>query len=239
MEHDQENDGTAFIYLLNPSGGILQHDRLLTEILLEEGSRALASTPSNTKFYRMDEGCARIVNRITLRAGSVLEYLPEHNVPFAESEAYQETEFYLDSSSILIASDMVTAGRVSRGEIFDYNLYSSKTKIFVDGKLEIYDHSRMEPKRQDMAAMGLLEGRQSNGTVYVYAKDKCGRLSEKLARMKPEGSVYYAAGSITDDLLIVRFMGDSIIELRETVLSVWNEIRKELLGKPAVRLRKY
>ena len=54
--HYQDSDGTAFIYLLNPSGGVLQHDRLLTEITLEEGSRVYVTTPSNTKFYKMDEG---------------------------------------------------------------------------------------------------------------------------------------------------------------------------------------
>ena len=43
----QDDDGTAFVYLLNPSGGILQNDRLLTELTLEENSRALITPPGN------------------------------------------------------------------------------------------------------------------------------------------------------------------------------------------------
>lgn len=98
--HYQDNDGTVFVYLLNPGGGVLQHDRLLTEIVLEEDSRVYITTPSTTKFYKMDEGHAEVVNKITVGAGAVLEYLPEHNAPFAMSEAYQENEFHLHGDSI-------------------------------------------------------------------------------------------------------------------------------------------
>ena len=38
MPHYQEEDGTAFVYFLNPGGGILQHDRLLTEVTVEDGA---------------------------------------------------------------------------------------------------------------------------------------------------------------------------------------------------------
>ena len=50
--HYQDSDGTAFIYLLNPSGGVLQHDRLLTEITLEEGSRVYAVSYTHLDVYK-------------------------------------------------------------------------------------------------------------------------------------------------------------------------------------------
>lgn len=237
--HYQEKDGTAFVYLLNPSGGVLQHDRLLTQITLEDNSRALITTPSSTKFYKMDEGHAEVVNRVTLGAGAVLEYLPEHNVPFALSETYQENEFYLDEDSILIASDMVTAGRVTRGEAFEYKLYSSTTKIYVNGKLKVYDKSRMDAANIEMKKLGYMEGFQANGTVYVYAKKIDDGLPKTLNNIETAGNVVFAAGKIDDSLMIVRFMGDNMIDLRDTVTSIWGHIRKSVLGKNAVRIRKY
>lgn len=237
--HYQDNDGTAFVYLLNPGGGVLQHDRLLTEITLEEGSRALITTPSNTKFYKMDDGHAEVVNKAAVGRHAVLEYLPEHNVPFAMSEAYQENIFRLDRTSVLIASDMVTAGRVSRGECFDYSLYSSKTKIYVDGRLRVYDNSRMEPKTMDMAKLGFMEGCLTNGTVYVYAEGIDDNLPKQINDVMPGESVRFAAGKIDDDLMIVRFLGNDIIELQEFINRIWGVIRRTLLGKDAVRIRKY
>ncbi|MCB6992474.1 urease accessory protein UreD [bacterium 210820-DFI.6.37] len=235
----QDDDGTAFVYLLNPSGGILQHDRLMTEIRMEEGSRALITTPSNNKFYRMDEGHAKVVSRFTVKAGAVLEYLPEHNVPFAQSKTYQETDFYLDPGAVLIASDMVTAGRVSRGEQFQYDLYSARTRIYVDGKLKVYDNSRIEPGGMDMESVGMMEGYLTNGTIYAYAPGMSQEIPKKLRQLPRKEGICFSAGMIEEDLMIVRFLGDDIIALQETIFAVWGELRTSILGKPAVRIRKY
>lgn len=239
--HYQDEDGTAFIYLLNPSGGILQHDRLLTEICLEEGSKALVTTPSAAKYYKMDEGYAKVANRLTVKSGAVLEYLPEHNVPFAGSRTWQENDFYLDRDSILIASDMVTAGRISRGERFQYDLYASRTRIYVGGKLRICDNSRMEPGRMRMEGTGMMEEYQTSGSIYVYSPEKKQDLPERLNLLQQNqgNDVRFAAGYIDENLMIVRFLGNDIISLQNMIFTVWDELRKQLLGKPAVRIRKY
>ena len=237
--HYQDSDGTAFIYLLNPSGGVLQHDRLLTEITLEEGSRVYVTTPSNTKFYKMDEGYARVDNVITVGRDAVLEYLPEHNAPFAMSEAYQENEFHLSGSSVLIASDMVSAGRATCGEKFDYRLYASRTRIYVDGKLKIYDCSHIKPDETDMERLGYMEGHLTNGTIYVYAERIEDALPERLNAMEAHGDVVFAAGKIDDSMMIVRFVGGDMVSLKETLNDIWGQIRRDVLGKEPVRIRKY
>lgn len=237
--HYQDDDGTAYVYLLNPSGGVLQHDRLLTEITLEENSKALITTPSSTKFYRMDEGCAKVQNRIAVGKNAVLEYLPEYNAPFAESEAWQDTEIHLDRDSVLIASDMVTAGRISRGEIFKYTRFSTRTRIYVDGKLRIYDNSRMEPGSMDITELGFMEGYLTNGTIYAYAPEMDDHLADRLNQLQHSDNIHFAAGRIDEDLMIIRFLGDNMIDLQDTISAVWGELRKALLGKPAVRIRKY
>lgn len=237
--HYQDDDGTAFVYMLNPGGGIIQNDFLCTEILLEENSSALVTTPSTTKLYKMEDGYAKLTNKITVKDGAVLEYLPEHNVPFALSETYQETEYYLDKGAVLIATDMVTAGRVARGEIFEYSLYASSTKIYVDGKLKVYDNCKMDPKSIDMKKLGYMEGYLTNGTIYVYAEHIDESLPQKLNSMRHDGKVTFASGKIDDSLMIIRFLGDSIIELKEMINTVWGQLRKELLGKEPVRIRKY
>lgn len=237
--HYQDDDGTAFVYLLNPAGGILQKDVLYTEILMEEGSRALITTPSSTKLYKMEDGHAELINKVTVKSGAVLEYLPEHNVPFAKSETFQENEFYLEKGAILIASDMVTAGRVAKGEVFQYDLYASRTKIYVDGVLKVYDNSRMNPVSTDMSRLGYMEGYLTNGTIYVYAENLDDRLPAKINQLEQNGNVRFAAGKIDDNLMIVRFLGNSMIDLKEGLSSVWNQIRLDLLGKAAVRIRKY
>lgn len=84
----QDGDDQAYVYLLNPTGGIVQGDRLETEVVLEPGARALLTTQSATKVYRMERGYAEELNRYTLRGDAVLEYLPDQTIPFAGARFY-------------------------------------------------------------------------------------------------------------------------------------------------------
>lgn len=238
--HYQDEDGTAFLYLLNPSGGILQHDRLLTRVTVEDGAKVLITTPSSTKFYRMDDGHAILKNDFTVHAGGTLEYLPEYNVPFAKSKSYQINNFYLDEEAVLIASDLVTAGRISRGEAFQYNLYSSKTKIYVNGKLLAYDHGTIEPSKMKLDTLGMMEGYSSNGSIYIYKKNMMDALAEQINTMENHWEdIGFAASQVNDSLMIVRLLGQNVSELQDIMHIIWNIIREKLLGKPAVRMRKY
>lgn len=235
--HYYDIDGTAFVYSLNPAGGILQHDYLRTELVSEKGSDAVFTTPGNSKFYKMDEGCARVENILHVKSGGILEYLPEHNVPFAEATVYQENEFYVEKGGVLFASDMVTSGRALNGEKFEYDLYQSRTKIYIDGELVLYDNCSMDPHEEDLMGIGLLDGKLTNGSMYVYADGMSAALKDEISALSTE-EVILAAGNIRDDLLVVRFIGNGIIELSSMVQQVWNVCRKSILGKPAVHLRK-
>lgn len=236
----QDDDGTVFLYLLNPGGGILQHDRLMTELYVEQQGKVLVTTPSNTKFYRMDDGYAHIVNRVTLEGGATMEYLPEYNVPYGGSNTIQENIFYLAGDSVLIASDMVTAGRASRGEVFAYDRYRSSTKIYVDGRLRAFDSCNIEPKSEDIARIGLMEHKSSSGTFYLYKKDIAAELLEKINKVKSGFSgVQLGASQVDDSLMVVRMIGDSIPNMRDAAAVVWDLSRRQLLGKGAVRIRKY
>lgn len=235
--HYYDVDGTAVVYSMNPAGGVLQHDRLLTEIESEAGTDAIFTTPGNTKFYKMDDDCAKVWNRAYVHSGGVLEYLPEHNVPFAKARVYQENDFYVEKDAVLFAADMVTAGRVASGEVFQYDLYHSRTRLFVDGKLKLYDNCNLMPVKNGISGTGLLDGYLSNGSMYVYACNMDPKLSVKVSALSSK-EIKLAAGNITPDIMVVRFLGDSIIDMTEMMQNVWDVCRKSILGKPALHLRK-
>lgn len=238
--HYQDDDGTAFLYLLNPSGGVLQNDRLESRIVVEKDARAFVTTPGNTKLYKMEDGYATIDNYFDIDSGGVLEYLPEHNVPFAQSTTYQNNEFRLKKDSVLIASDLVTAGRVSRGEVFEYNLYTSKTKIYVEDKLIAFDNTKIDPKIDSLSSLGILENFQSNGTLFIYKEDLPDNLISKIKEVCYDKlQVNLGASQINSSLIIVRFIGNSILAIQDVLFDIWTITRKLLLNKDSVRIRKY
>lgn len=239
MPHYQEDDETAFVYLLNPGGGILQHDRLLTEVTVEDNANVYITTPSSTRFYKMDEGHAEVENLFSVGSGAVLEYMPEYTVPFAQSRSFQKNEFRLKRDSVFIASDIVTAGRTSRNEIFDYDLYSSGTRIYIDDELKLYDSCRITPETMNPVRMGLLEGKLISGTVYAYAEHMPDGICSRLNEAAHEVSIDYAAGMVENMIITVRFLGNDMMSVKEFVYNIWDILRRELIGKGAVRIRKY
>ena len=238
--HYQDNDGTVFVYLLNPSGGVMQKDRLLTEIVLEDESKVLVTTPSANKFYRMEEDKAIVTNICKVGKNCVLEYLPEHNVPFAQSKTYQRNSFYLNSTSTLIASDMITPGRTARNEYFQYDYFNSQTKIYVDEKIVACDYMNIEPGKKDIKGIGLLEDKNIIASYYLYKKDFSNEIKKQLdKKMKNFNGIHGGITTITEDLAVIRFLGDNVIEMQNAMGESWDDIRRIMLSKEAVKIRKY
>lgn len=235
-----DTDGTAFVYLLNPSGGILQGDVLETDIVIEPGAKAFVTTPSANKFYKMDEGHAILRNRISIADSGVLEYMPEYNIPFSQSSVMQETAFDLNSGATLMAFDMIVPGRMEKGEFFQYDLYSSKISIREDGKLLAHEVAKIEPNRNDPRGIGVLDGRNVYGTVFLYKMGLNPRLKQGISDVfdrNPcvEGGLTF----LTESLAVIKFLGDTLTDCQQVVNEIWPICRQSMLGKDAVRIRKY
>lgn len=54
-----------------------------------------------------------------------------------------------------------------------------------------------------------------------------------------EGSIDYAAGMVENMIITVRFLGNDMMSVKEFVYNIWDILRRELIGKGAVRIRKY
>src|ERR1700739_1270423 len=74
-------DGAAYLMLLNPTGGVLGGDHLITEVVLEAGTHVCLTTPSATRIYRTSEQPAILETVIRVGEGATLEYLPDHVIP--------------------------------------------------------------------------------------------------------------------------------------------------------------
>lgn len=233
-------DGTAFLYLLNPSGGILQGDRLETNIEIEPGAKAFVTNPSANKFYRMDEGHATLINRIKVGAEGVLEYMPEYNIPFSQSSVRQDTVFDLDSKACLLAFDMIVPGRMEKGEFFEYDIYTSKISIFVDGKLLAQELAKIEPKKADPRGIGVLESRNVYGTIFLYMELLDVTIKEKISGLfKENPEVDGGLTFLSESLAVVKFLGDNLTDCQHVVNKIWQIARISMLGKDVVRIRKY
>jgi urease accessory protein len=109
------------IYLLNPTGGIVQGDELEAEIRVARGAHAIVTAPSATKVYRMERDHAVSRTRLRVERDAVLEYLPEPLIPHAGARFVEELELDLEEGGRTLGWEILASGRAARGESLAYD----------------------------------------------------------------------------------------------------------------------
>ncbi len=139
-----------YTYMMSSGGGVLQSDRLRTDLTFGEGTSAHVTTQAQTRVYRMDNDYASSVTHISVAPGAYTEYLPEAVIPFAGSRFYQHTAVTLDESATLLLGETVYAGRLARDERHRYDIYASDVEVRrPDGRLVALDRVRLCPSGAD------------------------------------------------------------------------------------------
>jgi urease accessory protein len=141
------------VYVLNPTGGVLQGDRLEAEIRVEAGAHAIVTTPSSTKIHRMDG--VRAESRTTLRveSGAVLEYVPEPVIPFGGSRFVEDLAIDVAAGGKLLAWEILAPGRQARGEVFAYDELALRLRLSEAGAVVLRERCELRP-REGTLTMG-------------------------------------------------------------------------------------
>ena len=140
----------VYIYIISPSGGILQGDRYRIDITLKKNSYAHITTQSATRVYKMERDFATQMVNIVVDDGCYFEYIPEQVIPFRNSRFYQIVDLNVHENSTMVYSEMIVPGRVASGEVFEYDICYVKT-VAKDNfdKLRFTDTFKLEPKKED------------------------------------------------------------------------------------------
>src|SRR5713226_4762281 len=148
----QLDDGGSLVHLHNLSGGVLGGDHL--DLTVEVGPRAVAQVTSTgaARIYRSRKNAdlARQRLQISVEDDGLVEYLPDQLIPYAGSRYRQETRIELGTDAGLFCWDIVSAGRKSRNEVFEYELLELKTRISVLGSPIALEHMKIEPARRSV-----------------------------------------------------------------------------------------
>ncbi len=235
-----EEDGTAFVYLLNPSSGMLENDLFDIRFQLADTAGAVITTPSSNKIYRSNGGDTRQEMTVHVAEGCVLEYLPEHNVPYRNSKFFQKSVFYIEKRGILFTWDIVMPGRLARGECFDFSIYRSDISLYYDGELKLRESIRLLPEEVDPHNVAMMGEYDIFATAYLIAEEIPDVLLEKLRTyMKTVGNIYGGASMPDEHVLIIKVLFQSPLHMQEILWQIWDIVRKNMLNKSAFRIRKY
>ena len=230
----------AYMYIISPSGGILQGDTYKIDITIEDGAQAHFTTQGATRVYKMNEGYAMQQVDITVNKGGYLEYLPDQIIPYSESRFYQKTNLKVHESATVVYSEIITPGRVASNELFQFDIcYLSIKGNDLAGTLKFADTAVLEPKKVDIRAQGMME-KDVVASLYIMASSQF--ISEinklvnaALVEMKVRGGSSILPHNCG---IAVRILGDYSVDMQHAISKIAEITRKVVIGVPFTKMRK-
>jgi urease accessory protein len=235
----------AYVYIISPSGGILQGDRYRIDIRLSNNALAHVTTQGATRIYKMEKNYGTQMVNINLGKGSYLEYIPDQIIPFRNSRFYQEVELSVHDNATMIYSETIVPGRVASGEKFVYDICYIKTIAKnQSGKRRFIDIVKLDPKKKALTADGILGNFDIVGTIYIvtkesYLKDVQFNINVKIKEFEVESKLSGGTSILpARQGIIVRILGKTTEDVKNLIFEVVRTARNQILGAPFSKIRK-
>ncbi|MEU3571286.1 urease accessory protein UreD [Kitasatospora sp. NPDC036755] len=252
---DPARPDLAVTFLMSTGGGILQADRLRTDLHCGADTAVHLTTQAATKVYRMEHDYATQLVDLTAGPRAYVEYLPEPVIPFVDSRFYQRTVLTVDPDATVLAGETVLAGRLARGERNAYRVFASDLEVRrPDGGLVALDTVRLEPARAGNGGNGgnggvtgpaVLAGHDVMSSLYVLSPlAPAGRIADVLheavaGRGQGHGDLLYGVSVLPQDSgAWLRLLGSDTRTCAAALRAAWDAVRRLLIGVPAPELRK-
>ncbi len=212
-------------YLLHPPGGVVGGDRLEIDVSVVAGAGALLTSPGATKFYASAGEQAQQEQYLRIADGASLEWLPQENIYFPGALARVQTRVELVDGVRFIGWDCQCLGRPVIGERFASGQLDLGWQILRDGRPLLLDRLRIDPGRLDDGAG--LRGAPVSATLVATP---AGQAELERVRVLIEAEMS-AAVTLLDDLLVLRYLGESTEQCRKLFVQAWAALRPSVIGR--------
>jgi len=239
-----DDTGGAYTLLLNPSGGLVGGDRLSIDLRLTDNAHVIISAPSANRVYRSQGEVSVQDIDLTVGSGAVLEWFPEHTIPFAGSRFRQRLHATLAPGATLLLWDSVAAGRIARGERWAFTDLDNDIRVTTASGGLLTERYRLDPQT-DLGQVGLAEEWNYVASLFVIndamPSDVWTRLESKVASIVDERPELVLGGVSTPAVpgLAVKLVAKAAPDLAYMLDALWAAVRDALWNLPPVNWRKY
>ena len=242
MYYDQFQPKMTHVYIVSSSGGILQGDKYMIDIILEKNALAHITTQGATRVYGMNVSNAIQVVNVSLDDGAYLEFIPDQIIPYKNSRFYQEINFKVHDNATMIYSEIISPGRIGMGEIFDYEIcYLRSIGKNHKDELRFTDYTKIEPKKMNLQDFGVLEQKQITATVYILAKrNDVEKIIQTLENeIKNSSEIEFGWSTMTkENGILLRILGNTTRDVIRLVYDITKIVRKTILHSDFHEIRK-
>jgi len=239
-----DETGAAYTLLVNPSGGLVGGDHLSIDMTVEQGAHVLISAPSANRVYRSEGEVSEQHVNLMVGSGAVLEWFPEHTIPFAGSRFRQSLRATVAPGATLLLWDALASGRIASGERWAFTDLENEILITTASGSSLLERYVLDPAT-DLGAVGLAEEWDYVASFYVVndaiPPEVWTRLESNVAVLldtKP-GAVLGGVSTPPVPGLAVKLVARTAPDLLAMMDALWAAVRAELWRLPPVAWRKY
>lgn len=228
---------------MDGSPGMLEGDRYTFDWHVEENSKLYVTNQAYTRVHPCENGSSKLLQRMSLEKGAVLEWIPEPIMLFRDARFESVTEIKLEEYSVCVLSDIFCPGRLSRGEAFHFQSYDAKVTVRYKGELIHYQRQKWEPAILPMESAGCFGSFSHVGALSVFSDqvtvDVVSKIRAAIEGITgiPEGVIWGVARTAKYGL-VVQAAGHAAWKLQRLLLRAWDSVRLVMLNQPPLRLLK-
>lgn len=232
----------AYMYIISPSGGILQGDRYRMDITLKNNAYAHITTQGATRIYRMEKNYATQIVNIIVDDGCYFEFVPDQIIPYRDSRFYQTVNLNIHDNATMMYAEMIVPGRVASGESFQYDIcYMKVLAKNQNNVLRLIDVAVLEPKKRSLNILGILGSFSVVGNMYILTKTKyIAELVTDINSVLPKFSNISGGATILprNSGVLIRILGEVANDIRLVMYEIIRITRKIILNASFSGIRK-
>lgn len=232
----------AYMYIISPSGGILQGDRYRMDITLKNNAYAHITTQGATRIYRMEKNYATQIVNIIVDDGCYFEFVPDQIIPYRDSRFYQKVNLNIHDNATMMYAEMIVPGRVASGESFQYDIcYMKVLAKNQNNVLRLIDVAVLEPKKRSLNILGILGSFSVVGNMYILTKTKyTAELVTDINSVLQKFSNISGGATILprNSGVLIRILGEVAHDIRLVMYEIIRITRKIILNASFSGIRK-
>jgi urease accessory protein len=228
-----EGRETCHVVVLHPPGGIAASDRLCIRAALEDGSRALLTTPGAAKWYRSDGDWARQQHHFSVAGDAILEWLPRENIFFDGSNVSMSLDVELSPQAKYFGWEILSFGRRASGESWRHGGLQMRTSIRRANRKIWSEIATLDAGSGFAQSTVGLSGFTVCGTFVVASDDVANELLAVCRRTSPTLTEARFGITRVPGVLIARYLGRSTEEVFNWFTDLWTVLRPALTTRTA------
>ncbi len=226
-----EQDGTCHLYILHPPGGIVGGDSLNIDVLCEENTTTLITTPGASKFYKSNGFTACQNQNLMVKEHACLEWLPQETILFDTARVDSSTRVQLSEKASFIGWEIVSFGRPACKEEFVQGMFKQSYEIWKDNEPLLIDRVIINDRAevfnslwglQTLPVMGLLTIVNNDSSKLTIACLKIQEMIDDVSRLSV---------TVIGSVLVCRCLDTNSMSIRNRFIEIWKIIRLLVLDK--------